>query len=142
LFLDYVNDPKYRWTVCIGVPYETHIWQVADSSELNGAFKMGVTRTEKAIYNAKPDRLKGKWKMTDIIPIVNGAFPTSFGQVDKLKKAIADRGWGLLNCALLQHPEVVKTKPVTTNNESALPLDSVDTMESAVSSKAVSNVTD
>jgi len=80
-----------------------HIWQVADLSKLNGAFKMRVTRTEKEIYNAKPDSLKGKWKMTDIIPIVNGAFPTSFGWVDKSKKAIADHGWGPLNYALLQH---------------------------------------
>jgi hypothetical protein len=61
--------------------------------------------------------------MTDIIPIVNGAFPTSFGGVDKSKKAIADCGWRPLNYALLQHPEVVKTKPVTTNNKSAPPLD-------------------
>ncbi len=37
---------------------------------------------------------------------------------------------------------MVKTKPVTTNDKAAPPLDSVDTMESAVSSPAVSNVTD
>jgi hypothetical protein len=75
---------------------------------LNGAFKMGVMRTEKAIYNSKPDSLKGKWKMTDIIPIVNGTFPTSFYWVDKSKKAVADCGWGPINYALLQHPEVGK----------------------------------
>jgi hypothetical protein len=80
--------------------------------------------------------------MTDIIPIVNGAFPTSFVWVDKPKKAIADCGWGPLNYALFQHPEVVETKQATTNDESAPPLDSVDTMESAVSSPAVSNATD
>ncbi len=101
-----------------------------------------MTRTEKEIYNAKSDSLKGKWKMTDSIPIVNSAYPTSFGWVDKSKKAIADCGWGWLNYALLQHPEVVKTKQVTTNDESAPPLDSVDTMESAVSGPAVSNATD
>ena len=92
-------------------------------SELSGALKMGVMRTEKAIYNAKPDSLKGKWKMTDIILIVNGAFPTLFGWMDKSKEAIADCGWGPLNYVLLQHPEVVKTKPVITKDESAPPLD-------------------
>ncbi len=139
-FLEYVVNEEHPWAVCIGVPYGTHIWQVADSLELNGAFKMGVTRTEKEIYNAKPDSLMYKWKMTDIIPIVNGAFPTSFGWVDKSKKAIADRGWGPLNYALFQHPEVVKTKPVTTTNDESLPpSDSVNTM---LLESAVSNVTD
>ncbi len=77
-------------------------------SELNGAFKLGVTKTEKAIYNAKPDSLKGKWKMTDIIPVVNGAYATSYCRVDKCKKAVTDRGWGPLNYALLQHLEMIK----------------------------------
>jgi hypothetical protein len=102
-------------------------------SELNGAFKLGVTKTEKAIYNAKPDSLKGKWKMTDIIPVVNGAYATSYCRVDKCKKAVTDRGWGPLNYALLQHPEVIKTKPVTTNDELTLESDPVETTASAVS---------
>jgi hypothetical protein len=25
---------------CIGVPYATHVWQIADASELNGLFKI------------------------------------------------------------------------------------------------------
>lgn len=39
-FLDYIFDKSHEWSVCIGVPYGTHLWQVADSSELNGCFKM------------------------------------------------------------------------------------------------------
>jgi hypothetical protein len=32
-FLNYINSPENsKWTVCIGVPYGTHIWQVRDSS--------------------------------------------------------------------------------------------------------------
>jgi hypothetical protein len=47
-----------------------------------------------------------------------------FGQVDKAKKAIADRGWRPLNYKLLQHPEVLKTKlesPLTNEDESSMP---------------------
>ena len=35
-FLQYINDEKkegHKWMVCIGVPYATHFWQVADSNE-------------------------------------------------------------------------------------------------------------
>jgi hypothetical protein len=38
-FLDYVHSDPNRWEVCIGVPYGTHLWQVADSPQLNGAYK-------------------------------------------------------------------------------------------------------
>jgi hypothetical protein len=43
-FLDYITDKEHEWCVCIGVPYGTHLWQTADSSELNGCFKMGVIK--------------------------------------------------------------------------------------------------
>jgi hypothetical protein len=108
-FLNYIHDSQHEWVVCIGVPYGTHIWQVADSSEMNGAFKLGVTKAKKAYFNVKPVSCQ-TWSTTDIIPIINHAFPDSFGQVDKAKKAICDRGWGPLNYKLLQHPEVLKTK--------------------------------
>ncbi len=71
-------------------------WQVADSSELKGAFTIGLTKANKQIYAAKPGIIK-KWLMTDIIPIVNHAFPNSFGDVDKALQAITDRGGGVLN---------------------------------------------
>ena len=41
-FLQYIHGNN-KWTVCIGVPYATHWWQVADSSEVNGAYKMETT---------------------------------------------------------------------------------------------------
>jgi hypothetical protein len=56
--------------VCIGVPQGTHIWQVADLSELNGAFKMGLTNAKNLIYAAKPNDMK-KWLVSDIILMVN-----------------------------------------------------------------------
>jgi hypothetical protein len=57
-FVDYVTKPDNRWTVCIGVPYGTHIWQVHDSSEMNGSFKMAVTRAKRLIMSHKPHEKK------------------------------------------------------------------------------------
>jgi hypothetical protein len=39
-FLSYITSSYSRWMVCCGVFYGSHLWQVADSSELNGCFKM------------------------------------------------------------------------------------------------------
>jgi hypothetical protein len=38
-FLKYIHNNKHKWTYCIVVPYGTHLWQIADSSKLNGDFK-------------------------------------------------------------------------------------------------------
>jgi len=48
-FLDYIHNCRHEWVVCIGVPYGMHVWQVADSSEMNGAFKLGVKKGEERI---------------------------------------------------------------------------------------------
>jgi hypothetical protein len=124
-FLQYIHDNAHPWVVCIGIPYGTHLWQVADSSELNGVFKMGLTK----IYAAKPDIIK-KWLVTDIIPIVNCAFPTSFGDVDKTQQAIIDRGWGPLNYALLEHRDVLETKPMPPDTSSSVSLDQLESASS------------
>lgn len=43
-FLEYITNQDHPWMVCIGVPYGTHIWQVHDSSELNGTFKIKLSK--------------------------------------------------------------------------------------------------
>ncbi len=43
---------------------------MADLSELNGAFKMGLTNAKNLIYAAKPNDMK-KWLVSDIILMVN-----------------------------------------------------------------------
>jgi hypothetical protein len=52
-FLDYINTEENKWTVCIGVPYGTHIWQVGDSSKQNGAFKQALTVPKEEIMKKK-----------------------------------------------------------------------------------------
>jgi hypothetical protein len=76
-FLKYVNRPEHKWVCCFGVPYATHIWQVADASSLNGAFKI---EPAKAKRNYIEHRDVPKFESTDIVLLVNRAFPNSFGK--------------------------------------------------------------
>ena len=47
---------------------------------------------------------------TDIVPLVIRAWALSFGRIQPNKIAIARRGWGPLNRALLTNKEILKTK--------------------------------
>jgi hypothetical protein len=97
-FLQYVNDENHKWFCCFGIPYATHVWQVGDTSALNGAFKIHLTKT-KHQYIAK--RGAPRFEPTDIVPLVNQAFPKSFGNSKSVIKVIAERGWNPLNYNLL-----------------------------------------
>ena len=52
-FLDYVNAPATKWCVLIGVPYGTHLWQAADSSEQNGSFKCEVKKAKQIVIKKR-----------------------------------------------------------------------------------------
>ena len=39
-FLEYITSKDPEWKVCIGVPYGPSYWQVGDSIEQIGCFKM------------------------------------------------------------------------------------------------------
>ena len=45
-FLSYVNNQEHQWVVCFGVPYGTLYWQVGDSTEQNGSYKMAITKAK------------------------------------------------------------------------------------------------
>ena len=108
-FLQYINNPETEWRCCIGVPYGSHFWQVADSNECNGSFKTNIYKFKQSMYDCKPEGKRG-FKDSDIIPIVNHAFDKSFGKIDSVKKAIAHRGWNPLNYCLLTAPDIAATK--------------------------------
>ena len=106
-FLQYINNPKDHWVVCIGVPYGTALWQVGDSKEQNGSFNMAMTKAkdemlEKKIELGLPDGIVE----TDMMALINIAWDKSFARVQKNKKAIVDRGWNPLNRSLLLHTEL------------------------------------
>jgi len=54
-FLDYVNSADTKWTVCIGVPYGTNLWQVGDSMQQNGAYKSRLTLKKQLLLEKKQD---------------------------------------------------------------------------------------
>ena len=50
-FLSYINNPLHLWFACIGVPYGTSLWQVGDSKQQNGSYKMALSRIKKEIID-------------------------------------------------------------------------------------------
>jgi len=117
-FLDYVNSPETKWTVCIGVPYGTNLWQVGDSTQQNGAYKSRLT-LEKQILLEKKQKLRLDFKIErhDVVGLVQRAWEHSFDWVDSNKKAIAERGWNPLTYNLLDDPELYREKSdVAVNN--------------------------
>ena len=97
-YLIYIYDPSHKWHSCFGVPYATHVWQVADASSLNGAYKIELAKAKRKYIE---HRNTPKFEPTDIIPLVNMAFAKSFGSQKNALKAIADRGWNPLNYNIL-----------------------------------------
>jgi hypothetical protein len=115
-FLHYIHDDNHPWTVCLGVPYGTHIWQVADSPEMNGSFKIALYKAKREYLQCKSNDNQ-KFVPTDVIPLVNIAWEKSFARHEYVRRAIIKRGWGPLNFVLLDHP---KLRPmVPTENETA-----------------------
>jgi hypothetical protein len=113
-FMEYINQPETMWCVCIGVPYGTSYWQVGDSPEQNGCFKMKNTEAKEILVAWKGSR---GWAVTiektDIVPVVKYGWERSFARTRTNKTAIAVRGWNPLNRALLEHPEIVDTQMET-----------------------------
>ena len=104
-FLKYINGEDHRWNVTLGVPYGTALWQVGDSSEQNGKFKMLLTEAKKEIFDERIDSFQQGLHLirSDIIPLVNKCWPPAFSDVDNSRKAIVERGWWPYNRVLLQH---------------------------------------
>ena len=149
-FLEYITTEAHKWTVCIGVPYGTAIWQVADSKEQNGSYKIALARAKKELLDQKlslhidPPSLCS----TDIIPLVNIAWEKSFARVAMNKNAIAERGWYPLNRNLLLYREIQDTMTSAERQSfndlllDNLPMSTVDVFDNSTSISALSNVSD
>jgi len=111
-FLSYVNNEEHPWVVCIGVPYGTSYWQVGDSTEQNGSYKMAITKAKTELVLKKQRCCWGNARVEtyEIVVVVNAAWEKSFARVEQNKKAIAARGWHPLTRNLLDHPEIAETK--------------------------------
>ena len=85
-----LNSP---WVVCIGVPYGTCMWQVADSKQQNGSYKMALYKAKKYLLEQKMNYMIDPLTLvpTDIVPIVNMAWDSSFVNVENNMVAIKDQ---------------------------------------------------
>lgn len=118
-FLEYINDPAHYWYVSIGVPYATALWQVGDSPEQNGEFKMKLSEAKRRLVRYKDDRNIPRGICNeDIIPLLNFSWPSSFGRIRTNKKAIAERGWYPPNRILLLSKEIMEEKENQNNTVS------------------------
>ena len=115
-YLKYINDPSHKWYSCFGVPYATHIWQVADASSLNGAYKIELARAKRRYVERRDTP---RFEPTDIVPLVNMSFPKSFGNRNNAVKAISERGWNPINYNILTNlPSAKNIVDLTTEADS------------------------
>lgn len=101
-FQTYLHNQETPWNCVVGVPYGTHVWQVADSAELNGCMKMELTKAKQEYRENVLDK-KTDFCITDVIPLLNRSWEKSFARTANAKKAIEERGWGPLNYCLLRY---------------------------------------
>jgi hypothetical protein len=95
------------WFVCLGAPYGTHIWQVADLSQMNGAYKMALMVENCYYFKALTTKLnKRGFSTTNILHLVSKAWTKCFARLNTGKKAILQRGWNSLTYVLLDHPKL------------------------------------
>ena len=87
-FLQYINSPNHEWVVCIGVPYGTSYWQVGDSSEQNGSYKMALTKCKKELVMKKQRHCfkNPQIETYKIVMIVNETWKKSFARVEFNKR--------------------------------------------------------
>jgi hypothetical protein len=69
-FLEDTLEGKRRWMCCIGVPYGTFMWQVGDSTEQNGTFKI---ESKKVNASTAMSKIRVGLPPTKIVHIVNVA---------------------------------------------------------------------
>jgi hypothetical protein len=107
-FLHYINNESTQWMVCIGVPYGTSYWQVGDSNEQNGSYKMGLTQEKQEMIRKRITHMNQDMQVrpTDIVTLVNKVWKVSFERQLQNRNAISERGWLPYNRKLLQHPDI------------------------------------
>jgi hypothetical protein len=104
-FLDYCYDEQHRWMPCLGVAYGTHVWQPADSPQMNGNFKAELAKEKHEYLKDMPVGEK-VFVVSDIIPLVRRVWARTFGRSEYCKRAISQRGFNPLNYILLDDPRL------------------------------------
>ena len=104
------------WKACNSLPNETAKWQVGDSKQQNGAWKIAMTKNKDklVLYKKRYNFASIDFKRHDIIHLVNRAWEDSIALKELNLKAIIERaGWYHLDRCLLKDPEILQTKTST-----------------------------
>jgi hypothetical protein len=110
-FLKYISEESHQWHAILGLPNGTSKWQVGDSKQQNGQMKRHLVLAKRKVMQEKRIMHEStKIDRTNIIPMINVATPSGFGNVVGNKTAIAERGWGPMNRACLKDTEVLHTR--------------------------------
>ena len=89
LFLQYINKAATKWNICIGVPYGTSHWQVRDSAEQNGSFKIALTKCKRDLLTQKERRHAALVvEKDDIVDLVLKAWDESFACIATNQKLL------------------------------------------------------
>ncbi|CAJ1967698.1 unnamed protein product [Cylindrotheca closterium] len=120
-FLEYINsEDEFQnplWIGCIGLPNGTAKWQVGDSVQQNGSFKMAMTREKKRLVYHKIRMMHPSIdiKRSDIIPLICKAWAVSFARKVQNLHAIIARGWYYLDMRLLKDTDILNTRVTHVN---------------------------
>ena len=99
------DDPA--WMSSIGLPNGTAVWQLGDSSEQNGSYKMAMTSEKDALVLYKQRmEMPIAIQRCDVMPLVHRTVAPSFRRVESNIKALRVRGWVECNLVLMDHPDV------------------------------------
>jgi hypothetical protein len=90
VFVDYINNKKNTWKVCLGIPYATTLWQVGDASEQNGMVKLEWYHEKRELLTWKySNNLPCVIRPEDVMPLINKIFYKSYNNLANNKKAVA-----------------------------------------------------
>ena len=118
-FLQYINnldqdgnkiaDANHRWNC---YPNATLYWQVEDSSQQNGRFKVYIRKKKEYLRKKQRMYLKPiKIERAHVLVMISAVWADCFGDIEGNKNAIVERGRNPLNRGCLQNPDSSKTRP-------------------------------
>jgi hypothetical protein len=115
-FVTCINDPRHLWKVCLGDPYATNYWQVWDSAEQSGVFKvLWYAEKEKVVKYKSDRRIPMYLNAKDIVPMTNRIWDSSFGWQRTNKQATSDQSWNPPNHKLQSHRKLLPQNNTNTN---------------------------
>ena len=96
---------------CFFRPWALH----PGAKEQNDSFNVSMAKAKVDLLELKESKCRnGNNSVTDIIPLINRSWNTSFDRIGKSRNAICERGWFPLNRNLLTMPKICSTM---TDNE-------------------------